>query len=43
VSVVAAGVGDLQDKSNVLLRFWPALQFLEYLLALIRRRREEST
>ena len=39
-SEVVAGVGDLQDSSNVLLkirlRFWLALQLLDYLLALIR-------
>ena len=46
-SEVVAGVSDLQDSSNVLLkvrlRFWLALQLLDYLLALIRRRGEEST
>jgi hypothetical protein len=46
-SVVVAGVGDLQDNSNVLpkvlLRSSPTLQLLGYLLALIRRRVEEST
>jgi hypothetical protein len=46
-SEVMAGVGDLQDSSNVLLkvrlRFWLAFQLLDYLLALIRRRGEEST
>jgi len=45
--VVVASVSDLQDKSHVLLnvwlRSWPALQLLRYLLALIRRRGEEST
>jgi Type VI secretion system/phage-baseplate injector OB domain len=46
-SEVVASVGDLQDSSDVLLkvrlRFWPALQLLDYLLALIRRRCEEAT
>src|ERR1700742_1894640 len=46
-SEVVAGVGDLQDRSNVLLkvrlRFWLTLPLLDYLLALIRRRGEEST
>ena len=46
-SEVVAGVGNLQDSSDVLLKvrlgLWPALQLLDYLLALIRRRCEEST
>jgi hypothetical protein len=40
---VVAGVGDLQDRSNVLLSPRIALQFLDDLLALIRRRGEETT
>jgi hypothetical protein len=42
-SEVVAGVSDLQDRAGVLLRPWLTLQLLDDLLALIRRRGEEST
>jgi hypothetical protein len=46
-SEAVAGVSDLQDRAgvllNVLLRPWLTLQLLDDLLALIRRRGEEST